>query len=188
LLVAGSSNDGRALLNGLRRNGVHAIITADAFWNSPAGGMTRPFAGQSCHTFATGAATLGRLAQCPVIPCAPYLKNDGTIVLAWGPTIQPASRSDKAADLKNTNVILDFVENAIGQRPSQYVLQIGEERRWNSILQTWECVMETSAKGGNFKGIEQKLPAERYPLVAGKDSMTRTIELINNPNDKAIKA
>lgn len=138
LLVAGSSRDGRALLTGLKRANVHAIITADAFWDDPDGGVRRPFLGQTCHNFATGAATLGRLAQCPVIPCAPYLDEQGTIVLQWGPTIHPPSRTDKTADQQNTNTIIDFLEKAIAQHPSQYVLPIGDERQWIPDRQTWE--------------------------------------------------
>jgi lauroyl/myristoyl acyltransferase len=139
LVFAGAEGAGRKLLGRMKGDGANAIITADAFWNDHNGrGLTRPFAGHTSHTFATGAATLGRLAQCPVLTCAPYLKNDGTIVLEWGPTIQPPPRTDKEADIRNTNLIVEFLEGAIGRRPSQYTLFIGEERRWNAALQQWE--------------------------------------------------
>jgi lauroyl/myristoyl acyltransferase len=138
-VVAGAEGGGRKLLGRLKGGGVNAIITADAFWNEHDGrGLTRPFAGHTSHTFATGAATLGRLAQCPVLTCAPYLKSDGTIVLEWGPTIQPPPRADKEADIRNTNLIVEFLEGAVGRRPSQYTLFIGEERRWHAALQQWK--------------------------------------------------
>jgi len=52
--------------------------------------------------------------------------------------IPPPEYSDEAADRSNANIILDFLENEIGLRPSQYTLYIGDERRWNPDLQIWE--------------------------------------------------
>jgi lauroyl/myristoyl acyltransferase len=139
LVAAGAEGAGRTFLKRMKVDGANAIIGADAFWNHQDGrGLTRSFVGHTSHTFATGAATLGRLAQCPVLTCAPYLKSDGTIVLEWGPTIQPPPCTDKEADMRNTNLIVEFLEGAIGRRPLQYTLYIGEERRWNAALQQWE--------------------------------------------------
>jgi lauroyl/myristoyl acyltransferase len=139
LVVAGAEGAGRKFLKRMKVDGANAIIGADAFWNDHDGrGPTRSFAGHTSHIFATGAATLGRLAQCPVLTCAPYLKSEGTIVLEWGPTIQPPPRTDKEADIRNTNLIVEFLEGAIGRRPTQYTMYIGEERRWNAALQEWE--------------------------------------------------
>jgi len=127
------------LLNHLRKAGNQVIVAVDAFWNGEkADSHTRSFAGMRARTFGTGSAALGRLAQCPVVACAAYVRNDGTVVLEWGPVIPPPPRKEQAADIRNTDKLLDFMEVAIGRRPSQYVLYIGEERRWNAALQQWE--------------------------------------------------
>lgn len=123
----------------LKRPGCQMIVAVDAFWHRIGRfAFTRPFAGMRAQGFSMGSAVYSRLAQCPIVACATYVGNDGTIVLEWGPVIPPPQRNDEAADRRTTNALLDFMEGAIGQRPTQYVLYIGEERRWNSAQQTWE--------------------------------------------------
>ncbi len=113
-------------------------MSVDTFWNTTGSSAhTRPFAGMRARTFSVGSAVLGRLAQCPIVPFASHVAKDGTIVLEWGPTILPPQRDDEAADIVNTNIILDFLESAIGNRPSQYTMYVGEERQWNRVLETW---------------------------------------------------
>jgi len=127
------------LLKHLERPNCRVVMSVDTFWNSArASAHTRPFAGMRARTFSIGSAVLGRLAQCPIVPFASYVGKESTIVLEWGPTIPPPHRDDEAADIVNTNIILDFLENAIGSRPSQYTLYMGEERCWNSALEIWE--------------------------------------------------
>ncbi|HEY1799799.1 MAG TPA: hypothetical protein VGG46_02600, partial [Terriglobales bacterium] len=160
LVFAGSSRAARDLIAGLRRNGASAIIHCDAFWNDHGHSVTRSFAGKHSHTFATGAATLGQLGQFPVVPCVPYLRCDGTIVLRWGLAIHPPHRADRVTELTNTDAILDFLETAIAQRPSQYVLQIGEERRWNPELQSWEEQAGVLLKTEPLRQTGKRLPAK----------------------------
>lgn len=129
----------RKVLRTLAHPKCQMVIGADAFWDQGGSSAhTRPFAGMKVRTFSTGAATLSRLAQCPVVPCASYVDADGTIVLEWGPVIEPPLRQDEGADIRTTNVVLDFLENAIGRRPTQYVLHIGEERKFDPVLGTWK--------------------------------------------------
>jgi lauroyl/myristoyl acyltransferase len=129
----------KELLKHLEQPSCQVVVSVDAFWKTTGwSAHTRPFAGMRARPFSIGSAVLSRLAQCPIVPCATYVGKDGTIVLEWGPVIPPPQREDEAADSPNTNIILDFLESAIGRRPSQYVLYIGEERRWNPVLQTWE--------------------------------------------------
>jgi lauroyl/myristoyl acyltransferase len=87
--------------------------------------------------FSVGTAALSRLAQCPIVACAGYIEKNGTVVLHWGPVIAPPQRKDEGADVRVTDTILDFLEDAVGRRPTQYVLYIGEERQWNPVLQSW---------------------------------------------------
>jgi lauroyl/myristoyl acyltransferase len=123
----------------LERPGCQVIVATDAYWKTTArSAHTRPFAGMRVQTFSIGSAVFSRMAQCPIVACAPHIGKDGTIVLEWGPVIPPPQREDETADRRTTNAILDFLENAIGQRPTQYILYIGEDRRWNPVLQVWE--------------------------------------------------
>jgi lauroyl/myristoyl acyltransferase len=139
MVFAGANGAGRKILGHFKTQGANAIITADAFWDDGgSGGLTRPFTGHRAHTFATGAATVSRLVQCPVIPCVPYFRSDGTLVFKWGSLISPPDRARKEADIHNTNAIVDFFEAEVGCRPTQYVLYIGESRWWNSELRKWE--------------------------------------------------
>jgi lauroyl/myristoyl acyltransferase len=139
IVFAGASNAGRKILGHFKTPSSNAIITADAFWNDASNGsVRRPFTGHKSHAFATGAATVGRLVRCPVIPCVPYFRKDGTIVFKWGTLISPPDRTRKEGDIQNTNAIVDFFEHEIGLRPAQYALYIGASRCWNSALRKWE--------------------------------------------------
>lgn len=115
------------------------LMSADSFWHGQGRStLVRPFAGMRERPFSVGTATLARLTQCPIIPCATYVDADGKNIVEWGAVISPPGLHDKSADQRITNVILDFLEDAIGRRPTQYVLYIGEERRWNPSLNAWE--------------------------------------------------
>ena len=114
------------------------FIDVDAPWRkSLAGSYERPFAGYKSHVFATGAAQLARMARCPIISCVYSLENDGTIVLEWGSPIRIAC-NDADSDVDVMNKLIDTLELAIGERPTQYVLRIGDSRRWNSRSRRWE--------------------------------------------------
>jgi len=127
------------LVEYLERPGYQVLVAADAIWNKT-GRSThrRPFAGMRDRGFSMGPAVFSRMAQCPIVACATYVEKDGGIVIEWGPAIPPPQRDDVAADLRTTNALLDFLEIAVGKRPTQYVFSIGEERRWNPILNIWE--------------------------------------------------
>jgi len=130
----------RKVLRNLAQPGCQVVIAADSFWNATGtSSYARPFAGMKVRPFSTGAAALARLSQRPIVPCASYVDENGAIVLDWGPVIEPPSREDASADLRTTDTILDFLEKAIGLRPTQYVLHIGDERQWNSEAETWEA-------------------------------------------------
>jgi lauroyl/myristoyl acyltransferase len=131
------------LLGHLAKSRHRVIMAVDAFWRTT--GMSshiRPFCGMKARPFSTGGATLSRLAQCPIVPCVSYVKSNSTIVIEWGPVIAPPPRRDLGADIRTTNVLLDFLENAIGRRPTQYVLDIGDERRFDPALSTWKDLDE----------------------------------------------
>lgn len=129
----------RKLIKHLAKPGCQVAMAVDAFWHSSGSSAhTRPFAGMRDRSFSTGAAIVSRLAQCPVASLASYVAMDGTIILEWGPVIEPPQRNDESADVQNTNAVLDFLETAIGRWPTQYVLYIGEERRWNPALERWQ--------------------------------------------------
>ncbi|MEW6581956.1 MAG: hypothetical protein AB1416_04265 [Actinomycetota bacterium] len=123
------------LLGNLRQEWQAAVIAADApAWDGP---LTRPFAGRRSRRFALGCAHLARLAQCPVVVCAPSWDGDGRVLLEWGEPIPPPARRDRLADTDVTNAILDQLETAVGRRPDQYLLPIGGDRRWDQAAGRW---------------------------------------------------
>ncbi len=139
--------------NCLRQLGNVVVISVDAYWNgggpylgkdSPprhenaTGVYRRPFAGSLEYRVATGTASLSRLTQCPIIPCVTFIQDNGTLVVEWGTPIQPPAPHDKDADIQITEKLLQHIERAVGSRPSQYVLDIGSLRRWNSLKSQWQ--------------------------------------------------
>ena len=133
----------RKILKNLAQPNCQVVISVDAFWRATGSSTyTRPFAGMRARTFSTGTAALARLAQRPIVPCVGYVDENDAIILEWGDVIEPPSRDDEAADIRTTDTILDFLEQAIGRRPTQYVIYIGEERRWNPVQKAWENLIE----------------------------------------------
>ena len=131
------------LLGHLANSRHRVIMAVDAFWKTTGpSSHIRPFCGMKARPFSTGGATLSRLAQCPIVPCASYVRSNGNIVIEWGPVIAPPPRRDLGTDVRTTNVLVDFLENAIGRRPTQYVLHIGDERKFDATLGTWKDLDE----------------------------------------------
>ena len=124
------------LVGHLKQAGACVIIATDAPWPSAKGGVARPFAGRALQNYALGTARLARMSQRPIISCVPVLEA-GRIVLQWGAPIAPPAPDDQSADARITHVLLDELERAIGRHPSQYVLSIGHERRWDGEHERW---------------------------------------------------
>lgn len=120
----------------LRTPGNAAIISPDVPWHRKSG-FEHPFAGYSSQHFALGAARLARLSQCPILTCVPYLEADGRVVLEWHDPIPAPARKDVDADERLTGLILGRLENEIGRRPGQYVLALGQGRKWDAVKQRW---------------------------------------------------
>jgi hypothetical protein len=121
----------------LRQRGTVVCMHVDAPWDwqkSAYGTFSRAFAGDSSRRFATGAAQLAQLAGCPVVACSYGVDGDGTIVLEWGEPIKQVSDV-----IATANDLLDTLEIAVGERPTQYMFPIGEERRWNRCTRRWEA-------------------------------------------------
>ena len=138
-LNPGHSGLFKELVRALKRPGTALQIYVDAPWDSQrTGGFSRPFAGKKKSGFATGAARLARLTQCPIVLCLPYMDERGQVILDWARLIQPPDSQDSEADIINTNLLLDDIERVIGMRPDQYVMDVLGERKWNSQLQRWE--------------------------------------------------
>lgn len=129
----------KELLRRLRNQGNVLFIHVDAPWhaNRP-GSFLRPFAGHQSRAFATGAVRLAKLAKCPVVSCVYRLGKDGTKIIEWGTPYFPQESDD---DINITNRLLDHLETAIGERPAQYILEVGGDRRWNSPNKCWENVV-----------------------------------------------
>jgi lauroyl/myristoyl acyltransferase len=131
----------KKILGALREKGNVLLIHIDVpWWAVRSGSFPRPFAGHQSLAFSTGAVRLARLAQCPVVSCTYYVEDDGTVVLGWGSPICPKKAAD---DVRITNALLNDLEIAIGERPTQYILNIGRGRRWNSDKKCWETTSTT---------------------------------------------
>ena len=126
------------LYKSLREPGNVIMMNLDAPWNKTLiGYYERPFAGQKNRVFSMGAVQLAQLTRCPLICCVPWLKDDGSIVLEWGEPIRINS-TDAAGEVKAMDTLIDILEIAVGKRPTQYYLEIGYDRRWNSQKGRWE--------------------------------------------------
>jgi lauroyl/myristoyl acyltransferase len=167
------------------------LISVDAYWTgggaylgkeidpasmrgSAARHYCRAFAGLETYRFATGAASISRFAQCPILPCSMFMRSDRTVVIEWGEPISPPARKDQDADIRVMDQILDFIQSAVGCRPTQYVSEFGGSRRWNASKSQWEkherianvqgAVGRENASGGGQNGsTENVLPNQVSP-------------------------
>jgi lauroyl/myristoyl acyltransferase len=122
----------------LREPGNVVFMPIDAPWRASAtGAFARPFAGAASYVFSTGAAQLARLARCPIITCIPILERDGTMVLEWGTPMRVGEVAGD--DVAVMSRLLDVLERAVGERPTQYVYEIGGDRRWNAQTGLWDA-------------------------------------------------
>lgn len=147
----GSASSMVRLAKRMRQPGHSVVVSADAPWTTAArvDPYERPFGGRSKQSFALGAARLARLAQCPVVTCVPFLDENERLGLEWGEPMAPPARDDAAGDVQLTDAILTRLEQAVGERPGQYVIAIGHDRSWSASRRRWvdpgEAV-ETAAK------------------------------------------
>ncbi len=122
----------------LSERGNFVGIAIDAPWEGGRrGSFQRPFAGLGNRAFATGVARMARMAQCPIVSCICGLDSHGNIILEWGDPIRILPHEEER-EISVTNELLDRLEKAIGERPTQYVLDVGGDRRWNSSTKQWE--------------------------------------------------
>jgi lauroyl/myristoyl acyltransferase len=119
-----------------RTPGHTMVITIDTPWYHQ-GGYETTFAGHARLPLSTATAKLARLAQVPIVPCIPEVIGPEKIAFHWGNPIPPPRSRDESADQATMDQIIAFIEQAIGQRPDQYVLTIGDVRRWNATEQRW---------------------------------------------------
>lgn len=118
----------------LREDGNIVSIHVDAPWpKGPTGSYSRPFAGLRKREFSTGAAQLAALTRRPIVSCTYWQQDDRTVVIEWG---SPIRHVENETDTMNR--LIDDLEAAIGQRPMQYLFDIGGMRRWNETRHRWE--------------------------------------------------
>jgi lauroyl/myristoyl acyltransferase len=127
----------KRIYNRIRKEGNVVFIDIDAWPKYQRSNYMRPFAGFKNRAFATGTVQLARMARCPIICCIYYLDNQGKINLEWGEPIRNIGENLKD-HVKVMDELLDKLEIAIGNNPTQYALEIGEERRWNQVNRRWE--------------------------------------------------
>jgi lauroyl/myristoyl acyltransferase len=142
IVYTGSKSDAAVeLYFSLNKPGNVVIINIDApFKIGSVGTFVRPFAGEKAKAFALGAIKLGRLCQCAVISCTCWVEGNQDIILEWGDPLRLPKQGDTEADILSINKLLDKLEIAVGRRPSQYVLEIGSDRRWDPITERWKTI------------------------------------------------
>ena len=62
-----------------------------------------------------------------------WQQDDETVIIEWGSPIQLIGGETDAMDR-----LIDQLERAVGERPMQYMLSGGGERRWNEMRKRWE--------------------------------------------------
>jgi lauroyl/myristoyl acyltransferase len=135
------------LIDTLRTGRAMATVNIDAHWpRGRSSSLTRPFAGAMHRTFSTGSAKLARLAGAPLLLAIPVMSEDHSAVRMrlFGPFRSSAVSADQQ-DVEITQQMLDAVEREVGERPCEYVLDIGGDRRWDPDTQSWRDVPMTAA-------------------------------------------
>ena len=115
-------------------------VNVDAHWSrGRSSSLTRPFAGAAHRTFSTGAAKLARLSGTPLLLGLPLVSADGCAVRMrlLGP-FRPGGTVSEQQDGDAMRQVLDAIEREVGERPCEYLLDIGGERRWNPQQQRWD--------------------------------------------------
>lgn len=129
----------RKLCSELKKPGNALLINLDVSYEDDSrGSIVRPFAAQSKRSFAKGAVRLAHLTRCPIITCTFAREKDGTFIIEWGAPVYALDKYDMTSEAKVMNELLDRIESAIGNRPTQYILPIGTGRRWNQLTRRWE--------------------------------------------------
>ena len=74
------------------------------------------------------------------------MSDDGTTVRMrmFGPFHSNAASTDQQ-DIDVTQQVLDVIESEVGERPCDYVLDIGGERRWDPETHSWRDAPMTAA-------------------------------------------
>lgn len=138
-LFPGNSDLFKKLIRGMKQPDNTLVVAVDAPWDKQRpGSIIRAFAGRKSAGFATGAARLSRMTQCPMVLCIPHLNDHGQINLDWIRLIEPPDPKDANADIVNTNLLLDDIEHAIGLYPDQYVIDVFGQRTWDCETQRWQ--------------------------------------------------
>jgi lauroyl/myristoyl acyltransferase len=137
ILTGSDLSAARKIHRRLCERGNVVFINIDSWWKkSKSGYFERPCAGLRRRGFTTGTALLAQLSKCSIISCCCFEDGDGTITLEWGPPIR-IDGMDPDSIIKGMNTLIDRLEIAVADRPTQYAYEIGGERGWNSNSRRW---------------------------------------------------
>jgi hypothetical protein len=128
------------LVEKLRTQRAIVSVNIDARWpRGRVSSLTRPFAGAAQRTFSTGSAKLARLGGAPLLLGIPVMSDDGRAVRLrlFGP-FRSNSASEDQQDIDVTQQVLDVIEREVGERPCEYLLDIGGDRRGDARARTWQ--------------------------------------------------
>jgi lauroyl/myristoyl acyltransferase len=120
-------------------------ISVDSYWHKGRSSTyERPFAGEARKAVSVGPARLARVTQTPVVICVPYVGARGEIVLEWSGPFAPPAPDAHDQDRALTDLLLGVLEGAVGERPTQYVLSVGGDRRWHPARRRWHPMSSAS--------------------------------------------
>lgn len=138
------------LVEKLRTERAIVSVNIDAHWPRGRGSsLSRPFAGATQRTFSTGSAKLARLAGAPMLLGIPVMAEGGESVRMriFGP-FRSCAASEEQQDVEVTQQILDIIEREVGERPCEYLLDIGGDRCWDSGSRAWQDAHPAAVASG----------------------------------------
>lgn len=105
------------------------IFVLDQFMGPPLGVKTT-FFGHSTGT-AFGLALFAQKTKAPVVPCHTYRRNNGRLVISFGPEVELEDQNDKKQTLQfMTQKYTDIIEQIIKKYPEQWMWI---HRRWKEF-------------------------------------------------------
>lgn len=128
----------RDVCRSLREPGTAVLINIDAPWDDHHPNYyERAFAGFDKKTFALGVVGLAKMSGCPILPLISRVDGCGGVIMEWGEPVYVDRNLSEEQQIKVLDGLLDQLEQAIGLRPFQYLMPIGNSRKWDKEKKEW---------------------------------------------------
>lgn len=124
---------GFRLFRAARQPGFLCLITLDAPWDS-ARSIREPFAGWTSFPISTNVARLATAASAGVTLALPRRRGRDEYTVALGEVYLP---EEFASAEEMTDFLARQLERHIGYNPTEYLLSVGTDRRWDALAGGW---------------------------------------------------